>query len=567
MPARDPLELRRYQPTVPDDLKDPPRLAQLVETCKDALVLELRSFFSDPKTWPEKRSELPVVEKYAVGFGTGLDPYQTFVQIYEEFPDVTERMPHIAVTTAAGTKSRLVAGRPFVGHTQAPPRVVTGLAEPYNLSNPVPQVSVITLASLVVVAGTTYAVTLDGLTVSYVSVAGDDANAVLRGLGAALLNAAGLVYMVSVVPGVSGGVLVQARTAGTPFSLTVASAVQVALVQAAGNAAEADKLVFRTTPNGSSPVVSVVSFVPSRFASSEPLSAVPALALARVFNEQSLYAFAHTVPVGVGTGVQFETGGRMGFHLPNEIEVLASSTPSLVAALGLGVAGVGAGSDAFTGLAPSLTVTLASGAFNSGMVGRYFTCSGATTAANSGRFLILSVPSSTSLVLENPAGRAEAVPASGFAWFIGARDDSTNPLRPAMNRYMVSANLQITIDVLAESPNVRREVLDLLLTEFMFYLELKFFTLYGRGTFDEDNYPDEHYQVIIHQEVQDGGEADIPRGEDQKDRIHSARVIVPCTITWYADRPVLVPSGPSAGRQWTLEAANVSYDPNLPMPT
>lgn len=63
MTARDPLELRRHAPTTPRDTNDPPRFSQMVETTKDALVLELRAFLDQAGFTVERRSELPTVEK------------------------------------------------------------------------------------------------------------------------------------------------------------------------------------------------------------------------------------------------------------------------------------------------------------------------------------------------------------------------------------------------------------------------------------------------------------------------------------------------------------------------
>jgi hypothetical protein len=189
------------------------------------------------------------------------------------------------------------------------------------------------------------------------------------------------------------------------------------------------------------------------------------------------------------------------------------------------------------------------------------TLAGATSSENNGRFRITGVPSATSLEYENTRGIAEAFTGT---YFIGFRDDSDNPLRPVMNRYHMSMQLSVTIDVLAESPNERREVLDLVLGLFLFSMEEKFFTMYGRGIFDPDTYPDEHYQISIAQDAQDTGTQEFPRGEDQKNKIYSSRASFPVTLNWYIDRPVLVPYGPSAGRSWTLEGRNVSRDDSLP---
>ncbi|APU88883.1 hypothetical protein Rctr197k_063 [Virus Rctr197k] len=564
MPARDPLELRRHSATVPTDLNDPPRFSQMVETTKDALVEEVRVFLNQAGFTTEKREELPTVEKYAIGFGTGLDPYQTFVKIVEMMPDVTERMPHVAVTTAAGRNRRMTAGRPFIAHTQAPPRVVTAVAGPYALSNPVPQ---IVSVSIDVAPAQTYDLIIEGEAVSVLVASGTVADA--ASTVAAYLRATpiGLIFRVSSTSGVTASVIIEHRTPGTAFSVTTSANMTATTTQAAGNATGIDMLAFRTLPGGrGSPQVSTILFPPSRFATTEPLSAVPADAICRVFNEQALWAYARPVSVGVGTGVHIETGGRFGNKTPNEIEILSTSTPSLVAALGLADADTAGAGASVAGVAPEMTVTVAGTPFTAAMVGRYFVLSGSTSSVNDGRFLITDVPATNQVVVSNASGVAEALPVDA-SWFIGYRDDSKNPLRPVMNRYHASVELNITIDVFAESPNERTELFDLLFGEFIFFLEQKMFTLYGRGIFDPDTYPDEHYQISIHQEVNDGGEQDFPRGEDQKNKIHACRLMLPVTTTWFIDRSVLVPSGPSAGRSWTLEAENVTEDDSLPTPS
>lgn len=557
MPARDPLELRRHSATTPADVNDPPRFTQMVETTKDALVQEIRDFLTQSGFTTERRSELPTVEKYAIGFGAGLDPYQTFVKIVQMFPDVKERLPHIAVTTASGGNRRMTAGRPFIAHTQAPPRVVTALPGPYALANPVPQITTFTVT---VAPPATYTIVLASVAFDVTVASGTTADAAAAIAAALRGTQAGLLFRISSAVSV---VVVEHRTVGTVFTASASANLTVTTTQSAGAATSTDMLVFRTKPGGRGDgVVSTILFPRSRFATAESMSAVAASSIARVFNEQALYAYARVVTVGAGQGVQLETGGKLGSKTPNEIEILSTSTPSLVAALGLGNAGTAGGGATITGLAPNMTYQVSGTPFTAAMVGRYFVVGGATSSVNSGRFKILAVPASNQVTVENSVGVAEALPA-GATWFIGYRDDSRNSARPVMNRYHAATNLNITIDVFGESPNERTELFDLLFGNFIFFLEQKMFTLYGRGVFDEA-YPDEHYQISIHQEVDDGGETDFPRGEDQKDRVHACRLIVPVTTTWYGDRPVLVQSGPSAGQSFTLEGENISQDDTLP---
>lgn len=123
---------RKYVPTTPDDLNDPPRFSQLAETTKDAFVLALRRFFDRDQT-AARLSELVTVEKYAVGYGPGTDPYETTVQIFQEFPDVLEQLPHVSVNATSGRHKPLSFGRPFTGQVQFPPRVEGTAVEPFGL--------------------------------------------------------------------------------------------------------------------------------------------------------------------------------------------------------------------------------------------------------------------------------------------------------------------------------------------------------------------------------------------------------------------------------------------------
>lgn len=563
MPARDPLELRKHAPTVPEDLNDPPRFSQMIETTQDAFVLELRRYFDTKGFTTGDRQEVPTIEKYAVGFGTGLDPYQTFLKIVADFPDVLERLPHVAVTTVSGQNKRFTAGRPFVAHTQAPPRVVTANAGPYALDNPVPQIVEVSIATLPAAPGELYTIVIDGVptTMAFDPVA--TRAEIAAGLATAVRQSpAGLLYVVTSTTGAAAVVRIQRRELGTAFAVNTTPNLSALTTQAAGNASSNAMLVFQTRPAGrATPIVSVIQFPPSRFrgAPTEPMSAVPTDALARVFNEQALYAYARVVPVGAGQGLQLETGGKLGGETPNEIEILPSSTPGLVAALGLATAGAAALGDTIGGIAPDMTLNVAAAPFAGVNVGEYVTVAGAVTPANNGKFLV-TARTAGQLVFTNPLGVTE-----GFSgtYFVGRRDDSTNPARPVMNRYSCTAQLNVTIDVLAESPNERREVTDLVFALFLFELELKFFTFYGRGVFDEA-YPDEHYQITTHQEIQEPGEQEFPRGQDQKNKIHAMRVVVPVTTTWYIDRTVTVPFGPSQGQSWTLEGRNVRQDDTLP---
>lgn len=379
--ANEEFTERKHEATVPDDLNDPPLFSQIIETTKDAFVLELRKFFDRDQT-AARASELPTIEKYAVGFGPGTDPYETTVQIIQEFPDILEQMPHISVNATSGRNKRLTLGRPLIGQVQYPPRVEGTGTETFAL-------------------------------------------------------------------------------------------------------ADGDILQYRTKPNGIDWVTSQVLFTPARFPTSAPVTAATAVDVARVINEQALYAHAEVIDIGGSDGIRLSTGGPLGKCMPNAIEILSGSSANVLTELGLTV---------------------------------------------------------------------------------GQSDDSDNTARPPMNRYHHAAELTVNVDIITTDPNVRRELTDLVFSWGTFWLERKHFELLGRSIFDE-TIADEHYQIIMHQEVTFGAEQAVPRSNDMKDKIHIQRVTLPVTTILYIDRPVVVPAPyANAGDNWQTDADDVTRDDDLPTP-
>lgn len=77
--------------------------------------------------------------------------------------------------------------------------------------------------------------------------------------------------------------------------------------------------------------------------------------------------------------------------------------------------------DSFAFATPVITLTDAAGGFTSALVGRTLTISGATTAANNGRFTITAVPSATTLQYRHPGGVAEAYSGTYAIASVGGR--------------------------------------------------------------------------------------------------------------------------------------------------
>lgn len=559
MVERDVFERRDYAPTVPDDPLDPPQFGQPLETVKDAMVLELRTFFNQPRLnvlEVERRREIPTVRKYAVGFGPDTDPYETVQQIVQDFADIGEKLPHVAVTAVQGTNNRLTAGQPFIGHVQRPPRLDTGV-EPFALGGSAAE------SWRVLVTAATPGVQLDvvlfGQSFPYVVQASDTTQDAARGLYDALRPAVEFFA----ISRAGSALTIALREVNTPFTPLVSADLTAAQLQAAGTAGT-DQLVFRTTPERTPDVVveETITFDPLRFPTANPASAARAVDVARVFNEQAKNARAVVFDTGAGSQVRFQTGGKLGgARTPNEIEVLETTTDNLLAIFGFGARGTGGAGSTIAGSPPDTSMTLtttgigtaAAAAVQAGVVA-YVVLD--NVGSNNGRFRVLSVVGPDAITYDNQDGVAASF--TGGTWFVGHRDDWKNLARPMMNRRHESFKLTVSLSVLAESPTEREELQDLVLTQFAYYLEQKYFTLLGRGVFDE-RFPDEHYQISIAQEVAPAGQATVARaGPDPKNSIYEARISVPVTLFMYQDRAVLVPSGPRAGESFVVVAADVS---------
>lgn len=551
MVERDPFEQRTYQPVVPRDLDDPPQFGQITETVKDAFVLELRQFFDQPRLNvldAARGREIPTVQKYAVGYGPNTDPYETTQQILSDLADVAEHLPHVAVTAVTGTNNRQTIGQPFIGHVQIPPRVVTATAAPWALGAPAYEVRQVVVNAAVV--GQRLAIGIDGTDFEYVVQTGDSTADAARGLALALAGAVPLFRTAR-----TGDTLViTCQTINTAFVLDVAGALTASLVTAAGSS-ELDVLEFSTRPRGVAEIVERVSFWPERFPTASPPSAATAVDVARVINEQAKWAQAVVVPVGVGSGVRLFTGGPLGGETtPNEIEIRTGTTDNVLALFGFGARGTGGPGATLTGVGadaePMVLEATGVGAAAQEVIDTgstpYVTLSGEDLAnGNVGHFPISSAPDDDTIEFVNVDGTPESF--ADQEWFIGARDTWRNPARPVLNRRHLSFRVNVTLSVLTESPNTRDELHDLVLTQFAYYMELKFFELTGRGTLDAENYPNEIYTISIAQDIAPTGASQTQRPGDAKQPIYESRITVPCTLLMYQDRSVLIPSGPRAG--------------------
>jgi hypothetical protein len=123
MPLED-LTQRINVPTIPLDPNDPARFSQLTETAKDAFQEELTTFFNLQGTYFQNRKlEIPTIQKFELGFNPGASATETVARILLQHPDILEKLPLVAITTAAAQNLNLSIGTQYVDATQLPARV------------------------------------------------------------------------------------------------------------------------------------------------------------------------------------------------------------------------------------------------------------------------------------------------------------------------------------------------------------------------------------------------------------------------------------------------------------
>lgn len=131
--ASDDLTQKRNTPTVALKTSDDFKFGQLVETAKDAMVRELRLYFSGLGSSAARLAEVLTVDKYLIS-QQSTDPTENMLTLIRQQPDILQKLPLISVTGASGRKRHMGIGGAFVAHTQYPARVRAANASPYNLS-------------------------------------------------------------------------------------------------------------------------------------------------------------------------------------------------------------------------------------------------------------------------------------------------------------------------------------------------------------------------------------------------------------------------------------------------
>jgi hypothetical protein len=123
-------------PTTPDVATQNVKLGTLTELAKDAFVLELRHFFDNQIKGLYRKDQVPLIEKYAIAVSsvTPGDTFETSVQLFRMYPDLTEKLPYIAVLGSTGNTLKMGLSTRFVDSIQVPGLLTATNPEPYNIN-------------------------------------------------------------------------------------------------------------------------------------------------------------------------------------------------------------------------------------------------------------------------------------------------------------------------------------------------------------------------------------------------------------------------------------------------
>lgn len=134
--AIEDLSGRNYKATQPFDANDTPKFSQLVETAKDAFIVELTDYFNYKTSDASmKFRETPNIQKFALGASTGERSLQTVVDIIVSYADTPDKFPMISITSANVREKKLGLGSNYVTAVQYPPSIVGTSSGPFNLDH------------------------------------------------------------------------------------------------------------------------------------------------------------------------------------------------------------------------------------------------------------------------------------------------------------------------------------------------------------------------------------------------------------------------------------------------
>lgn len=152
----------------------------------------------------------------------------------------------------------------------------------------------------------------------------------------------------------------------------------------------------------------------------------------------------------------------------------------------------------------------------------------------------VSAPSNPNYI-EVAGGSASLLSMLGLT--VGDSDIYSNIENPPKNRYGMSSDMTINIDVVADSINTRGELADLVQTFFQYYMQSRRFEFFGRSYFDRELTNKEWYHIALKGQFSWSTEVTRPRqGGEQYEQIYAIRGSVPIFIEDFVDKDkVLVP--------------------------
>jgi hypothetical protein len=121
-------------PTIPDNASQSPVFGAITETTKDAFVLELRQYL-ETKYTKLRVGELPRIDKYSVAGQVISDPLETAVSLVRSYPDLTENLPMIAITSTVGRNRKLDISNKHTSMIVYPAAVIGTLDAPFILAD------------------------------------------------------------------------------------------------------------------------------------------------------------------------------------------------------------------------------------------------------------------------------------------------------------------------------------------------------------------------------------------------------------------------------------------------
>lgn len=122
-------------PTIPTDLKDPPRFAQPVETTKDVFTLELQKYTNRQYQTASLIAELPTIKKYDISTNPNESSLETAVRLIQKHPGAVENLPLVAILGAVGRNRPISMNNQTVAVVAVGPSIVGTIAGPFVLTD------------------------------------------------------------------------------------------------------------------------------------------------------------------------------------------------------------------------------------------------------------------------------------------------------------------------------------------------------------------------------------------------------------------------------------------------